>query len=169
MSARSAVGRVYAAGLEDLPDGGRCDLNPQAGELAVDPAVSPFGVLAGQPEDQGSNVPAGRRPAGPSALGSTGPAVADDVAVPVQDRVRGDQQPQPLAARFQYHSEQQRDQGPVRPVQVRAARLPTLQDGQLVAQEQDLCGLPCSLAPRQPQPRCRPRNQEEDEPQAHDR
>jgi hypothetical protein len=72
--------------------------------------------------------------------------------VPAQDRVRGDQQPQRLAPRFRYHGEQGREQGPVRPVQVRAARLPPLQDGELVAQEQDLCGLPRFLTPGQPQP-----------------
>ena len=37
-------------------------------------------------------------------------------------------------------------------VQARAARLPPLQDGELVAQDQDLCGLPCFLTPGQPQP-----------------
>ncbi len=37
-------------------------------------------------------------------------------------------------------------------VQVRAARLPPLQDGELVAQDQDLCGLPRLLTPRQLQP-----------------
>jgi hypothetical protein len=36
---------------------------------------------------------------------------------------------------------------PIRPVQVRAARLPPLQDGELVAQDQDLCGLPGLLMP----------------------
>ena len=40
----------------------------------------------------------------------------------------------------------------VRPVQFRAARLPPLQDGELVAQDQDLCGLPCFLTPGHPQP-----------------
>jgi hypothetical protein len=50
------------------------------------------------------------------------------------------------------------------PVQVRATRLPPLQDGELVAQDQDLGGLPCLLMLRQPQPRGQPRNQEEDEP-----
>jgi hypothetical protein len=37
-------GRVDTAGLEDLPDGRRCDFNPEAGQLAVNPAVPPFGV-----------------------------------------------------------------------------------------------------------------------------
>jgi hypothetical protein len=47
-----------------------------------------------------------------------------------------------------------REECPVRPVQFRAARLPPLQDGELVAQDQDLCGLACLLTPGQPQPRC---------------
>ena len=90
-------------------------------------------------------------------------------AVPAQDRVRGDQQPQPMAARFRYHAEQGREQGTVRPVQSRAAWPPPLQDGELMAQDQDLRGLPRILTPRQPQPHCDPRDQEEHEPQAHDR
>ena len=41
----------------------------------------------------------------------------------------------------------------VRPVQLWPARLPPLQDGELVAQDQDLSGLPYLLAPGEPQPR----------------
>jgi hypothetical protein len=89
--------------------------------------------------------------------------------VPAQDRVRGDQQPQPLASRFRYHAEQGREQCPVRPGQVRAVRLPPLQDSELVMQDQDLCGLPCLLTPGQPQPRGHPRDEKEGEPQTHDR
>jgi hypothetical protein len=44
-----------------------------------------------------------------------------------------------------------------------------LQDGDLVAQDQDLGGLPRILAQGQPWPRDHPRDQEENEPQAHDR
>jgi len=46
--------------------------------------------------------------------------------------------------------------------------LPPLQDGELVAQDQDLGGLLRLLTPGQPQPRGQSRNQEEHEPQAHD-
>jgi hypothetical protein len=46
-------------------------------------------------------------------------------------------QPQPLAPRFRYRGEQSREQCPVWAVQVRAAWLPSFQDGELVAQEQD--------------------------------
>jgi hypothetical protein len=57
-----------------------------------------------------------------------------------------------VAARFGYHAEQGGDQGPVRPVQDRATRLLPLQDRELVAQDQDLGGLPRLLALGQPQP-----------------
>ncbi len=56
---------VDAAGLEDLPHGRRCDVNAQASQLTVDPPVPPFGVLAGQPMDQGLDV---RRVAGRPVL-----------------------------------------------------------------------------------------------------
>jgi hypothetical protein len=73
--------------------------------------------------------------------------------VPAHDGVRGDHKPQLLAAGVRYHAEQGREQGPVRPVQLRAARLPPLQDRELVAQDQDLGGLPHLVTPGQPQPR----------------
>jgi len=57
----------------------------------------------------------------------------------------------------------------VRPRQLRAARRLALQDHELVAQDQDLGGLPRILTPGHPQPRGGPGDQEEDEPQAHDR
>ncbi len=102
----------------------------------------PFGVLAGQPADQGLDVPPGRRPASPAAHRPGGPAAADDVTVPAHERVRGSQQPQAAAARLRYHAGQGREQGAVCPVQSRAAWPPPLQDGELVAQDQDLRGLP---------------------------
>src|ERR1039457_6989857 len=104
--ARSVGRGVDAAGLEDLPYGRRSDLDSQPGQLAVDPAVPPFGVLGCEPEDQGLDIPADRRPAGPAPHGPGGPAAADDIAVPAQDRVRGDQQPQSVSAGFRYHAEQ---------------------------------------------------------------
>jgi hypothetical protein len=81
-----------------------------------------------------------RRVAGRPGLPRMDPgglAAADDVAVPAHDRARGNQQPQPLAPRCRYHAEQGREQGPVRPVQLRPARLPPLDYGELVAQEED--------------------------------
>jgi hypothetical protein len=55
--------------------------------------VSLIRGFPGWPEDQGLDVPAGGRAASSAALGSGGPAAADDVAVPAQDRVRGSRSP----------------------------------------------------------------------------
>src|SRR6185312_1792126 len=132
-------------GAGSIPAFFRISHTVDAATFTPRPASSPWilryprsGVLTGQPEDQGTDVPAGRRPAGLTAHGPAGPAAADDVAVPAQDRLRSDQQPQPVAPRSRYHAKQGREQGSVRPVHVRAARLPPLQYGELVAQDQDL-------------------------------
>ncbi len=73
-------------------------LTPRPASSPVDPAVPPFGVVPGQPEDEGPDVPAGRRPSGPAAHGPRRPAAPGDVAAPARDRLRGDQQPQPWRA-----------------------------------------------------------------------
>src|ERR1035438_2921610 len=96
------VGRVLA---QDPP---QMALIPDQGAVQKLAAASPdpaFGDRV-QPEDQGLDVPAGRRPAGLAAPGSGGPAASDDVAVPAQDRVRSGRQPQPRAPGFRYHAEQ---------------------------------------------------------------
>ena len=118
----TAPGRADAAGLEDLPNGRCCDVEAQASHLAVDPPVSPVGVLASQPTNQGLDVPRSCRPAGLAVRGPGGPAAAGDVAVPAHDRVRGHQQPQAPAPRFRYYAEQGSEQGPVGPVQLRPPR-----------------------------------------------
>ena len=110
---RPARREVDSGLLQNLLCCRRCYLHSQAGQLAVDPAVAPFGVVAGQPEDEGLDVRAGGRAAGLGAHGPRRPAVPDDVAVPAHDGVRGDRKPQPVAAGFGYHAEQGREQGPV--------------------------------------------------------
>jgi hypothetical protein len=47
---------VDAGGVQDGPDGGGADLVAEAGEFAVDAAVSPGGVLGGQADDQGAQA-----------------------------------------------------------------------------------------------------------------
>src|ERR1019366_4342407 len=90
--------------LQDLPRCRRRNLDSQPGQFPVDPAVAPFGVLPGQPDYQGPDGLAGGGPAGPAAHGLRRPAAPEDVAAPAQDRVRGDQQPQPMAAGFGDHA-----------------------------------------------------------------
>jgi len=184
----SLLGRPFSGGMQgnsedaDAP-GGVLDHRQDIGLNAVEQVsgkevarqdrlslgTQESGVLAGRPQHQGLDVPASGWPAGFALHGAGGPAAADEVAVPAHDRVRSDQKPQSAAPRLGDHVEQGHEKGPVRPAQVRAAGLPPLQDGELVAQEQDLCGLPGLRTPGQPQPGDRPRDHEEDEPQAHDR
>ena len=58
--------------------------------------------------------------------------------MPAQHGVRGQPAAAARGAVLSDHGEQDREQGPVRPVRVQAARLPPLQHGELVAQDQDL-------------------------------
>ena len=60
---------IDAGLLQDLPYRRRRDSYPKPGQFPVDPAVAPAGVLAGQPQDQGPDVPAGGRAAGLAAHG----------------------------------------------------------------------------------------------------
>jgi hypothetical protein len=93
MKARIGAARAGSGLPQNFPHHRRGCLHSQVGQLAVDPAVAPFGVLAGEPEHQGPDFAAGGRSAGLAAHGPGGPAGADDVAVLAHDRVRGDQQP----------------------------------------------------------------------------
>ncbi|GAB2879347.1 hypothetical protein GCM10027074_54510 [Streptomyces deserti] len=74
--------------LQDLPDGGGGDLEAQGRELAVDPAVPPGGILAGEAQDQGADrADRGRAPAALRHAGG-GMAPLEQIAVPAQSRVR---------------------------------------------------------------------------------
>ena len=93
-----ARGRIDPGGLEDLPHRGRRDADAEAGQLAVDPPVAPRGILAGQPQHQGLDAPVGRRTPRTLAPRAPGPAAAQQVAVPAQQRARRDDQPEPRRA-----------------------------------------------------------------------
>ena len=77
---------------------------PPTGEWTQFP-LDRAGAPLGEPEDQGPDVRAGGRSGGLAVHGPRRAAVADDVAVPAHDRVRSDQQPQPVAVGFRYHAE----------------------------------------------------------------
>jgi hypothetical protein len=121
--------------LEDLPHGGRGDLDTEGGEgFAVDAPVAPPAILLRQSQHQGHDRPAGGRPAGAFGSGDARVTSADQVPMPTQDRVRGDDQLQ---------------LGPRQPVQQRGQEPPaltrqprpvdlTLQHGELMAQHQNL-------------------------------
>ena len=79
---------VDAGAVQDVPDGGGADLVAEAGEFAVDAAVSPGRILGGQTHDQGAEaggIGGSTRPGRPG-----GPAAGDQLAVPAQDGGRDD-------------------------------------------------------------------------------
>ncbi len=82
------------------------------------PPVTPRRILACHAQHQGFDVPV----RGWTTVLRTGPlrpAAPQQVAVPAQDRVRGNEQTQSSAARFGYRTEQQRDDRAVSPVRSR--------------------------------------------------
>jgi len=84
--------RLDAVDLEDLPDGGGGDLESQDGEFAVDSAVSPAGVVVRQAQDENSDAVDGGASAGSFGARCAGVAAAQQVTVPAQDGVGGDDQ-----------------------------------------------------------------------------
>ncbi|HYA45227.1 MAG TPA: hypothetical protein VED59_06450, partial [Acidimicrobiales bacterium] len=68
--------------LEDRPDAGRGELDAEARQFAVHPAVAPCRVLSGYAEHKGGGTGGHRRPAARTVL--VRPAPADEVAVPAK-------------------------------------------------------------------------------------
>ena len=77
-----------AASIKNLPDGGGGDLDPDP----VDAPVAPRGVLTCQAQDQGTDRTDGALAPSPPWSTGSGVTVLQEVAVPVQDGVRPDQQ-----------------------------------------------------------------------------
>ena len=132
----SRWGGLDAVGLEDLPDGGGCDLDGEGGEFAVDSPVAPAGVFSREAQDEGADAAGGGRSAGLFGARRLGVAAAQQVAVPAQDGVGGDDQME-LSQRWSGDGVEQgceeRSVGRGEPGLVDLA----LQDGELVAQRQD--------------------------------
>ena len=123
----------------------------QPARCAVDPAVTHSGFSRASRKISAVMFPTGRRPAGLAVHAPDGPATADDVAVPAQDRLRSDLQLEPLGAALSASRRTGSRAVPGSPVQVQA-RLPPSQYRELVAQDHEPCGLPRLLTLRQPQP-----------------
>jgi hypothetical protein len=69
---------------KDLPDGRGADVVAKSGELTVHAPIAPRRVLCGQAHDQGADT--GWDGGSTRAGVRDGPAAADEVAVPAQDR-----------------------------------------------------------------------------------
>ena len=110
------------------------------------------------------------RPAAPAELRNDQcPAAADDVTMPAHDRFRVTSSRRPRRRALGITASRAASKARSAQFSRGATWPPPLQDGELMAKDQDLRGLPRILAPGQPQPRFDPRDQEEHEPQAHDR
>src|SRR5256886_13579429 len=70
-----------APGPRDPADGRLAHVMTETGQLAVHPAVSPGGVLPGQPQRQVADLCAGPWPSWPSGIG---PFAGEETAVPGQ-------------------------------------------------------------------------------------
>ena len=81
---------VDPGAVEDRPDGGGSDLVAESGEFAVYASIPPGGILRGQAHDQGADTGRNGRAASADRLG--GPATADELPMPAQDRRRSDQE-----------------------------------------------------------------------------
>src|SRR5664280_2899103 len=103
-------------------------------ELALHPDTTPARVLPGEPQDERTDLRIDRRPARP-----TGPAVRPlppyELAVPAQERRRGDEEGDPAVTRDR--TTRRREQDPVDGPELRSARRP-LQHPELVAEDEDL-------------------------------
>jgi len=87
---RASRRRVGAPTLQDRPDARWGDGDAHGGELAMDPLVAPGRVLTSQPDDEGGCGCGDRGSTGPTVW--VGPASADEVAVPAQQRGRLDEE-----------------------------------------------------------------------------
>ena len=75
---------------EDLPHGGGADLIAEPDEFAVDAAIPPVGILGSEAHDQRTDT--GGDSGSANACRRGGPAAADELMVPAQDRGRSDQE-----------------------------------------------------------------------------
>jgi hypothetical protein len=131
-SARSDAETVDACRVEDFPHGGGTDLVAESDKFSMHAALSPGGISMAR-HGQGADAGGDGRAACPPGRG--GPLSADELTVPAQDRRRGDQES--AAATSGEQSGEYGDHGAVAPVEPRSW-CASLQDGQLMAQNEDL-------------------------------
>ena len=125
--------RTHTGGGQDRPDGAGREPVAQASHLALDAPTAPGRVVPGQPQHQLAYLGRDRRSTPPPSR--VRPPPRDQIAVPAQQRGRGDEERRPPGPR-----QQPRQAGKHRPVdrfQIRTAHLPT-QDRDLVPQHEHL-------------------------------
>jgi hypothetical protein len=127
-------------------DRGRRDPNPEVLQFTLDALVAPGGVLPGQVDDQLLHLLVQRWPARPAV--QVGPGADDQAAVPAQQRLRLHKAARP--ARPGQHAADRGQQRPVGGLQPESWDL-AAQDGELVAEHQDLKVFGAIAAGRQPE------------------
>src|SRR5664279_3254028 len=105
---------------------------PRPRELAL--GLAPARVLAGEAEDEGTELGIDRRPA-KAARPAVGPLPAYELAVPAEEGCRGDEEGDPSITRD--HPTRRREQDPVDRPELGWARGP-LQHPELMAEDEDL-------------------------------
>jgi hypothetical protein len=153
--------RGYLQVLEDPADRGCTDPVAEFQQLALDPLVSPAGVLDGEPLDERGNIGADRRPACPVRAG---PLPGDQTAMPPKDGAGRDQpvHPQP----FWQEPDQRGEDGAVGPVQP-GSRIGAPQHGDLVPQHQQLRVLGRRRAAEQHKPAADPDEDQIEQTEGH--
>jgi hypothetical protein len=126
--------RRGAGRSEQGPNRRRACPEAELAKLALDPHAAPAGVLPGQPDDERTDLGIDRRPAR-----VTGPAIdplpAYELAVPSEQRRRGDEEGGPSITRDR--PARRREQDPVDRPELRSARR-SLQHPKLMAEHEDL-------------------------------
>ena len=145
-----------------VPDGGGADLVAEAGELAMDTSVAPGRVLCRQPDSEGAET---CRDSGSTGWRwNGGPVLGGESPVPAQDGGGRDEQPETPAQRKQ--SGQGCHEGSVGPAHP-GARSASLEDCELVTQDQDFDLLRGVRSGEQNHPRQDSGERQVDQPQRH--
>ena len=154
---------------QDLPDGGRGDLDPEREQFARHPAIPPAAVLSRQAQHQRPDGPQRAGPTAPPGPPYCGMSMRDQVTVPLENRVGPDQQPQTPQGRPRQRVKQSGQPHPIHrlepdPLPVELA----LQNRELMAQRQDLDVFVAVAARQQPQQRKRVRDAQVRQSQQHE-
>jgi hypothetical protein len=134
--ARASVpwGRTESRSPEQGPDRRRSDAEAELAQLTLDPHAAPAGVLPGQPEDERTDFRVDGRPARATGL-AVGPLPPHELAVPPEERCRGDEEGDPAVTWDD--PTRRRKEDPVDGSELQWARRP-LQHPELMAEHEDL-------------------------------
>ena len=124
--------------FEDLPYGGRGNLDAEGGEFPAHPAVAPRRVLPDKAQDQNTDRADGRWPPGSPRSAGAGVALLHQIALPSQRGVRADQQSQPAQDLARQRGKERGEEGAVLRTELDlVCTEQPFKDGDLVTQDED--------------------------------